>query len=70
MAGIANRVQMTDQIFNTVLFQANPDVKPFIRRSWAESLPPPGDTFDPLVLEFEVVPASVWLLAERGPNEE
>ena len=69
MAGIANRMQMFDEIFKTVLLQADPHGKPLVRRGWAENLPTAGSALDPLVLHSEVIPAFVWLLAQHGPNE-
>ena len=70
VAGVTDCIQMGNEIFNTILLQANPHGKPLVWRSWSQSLPPPRGALDPLVLHFEVVPASVWLLTQRGPNEE
>ena len=70
MAGIANRMQMFDEIFKTVLLQADPHGEPLVQRGWAENLPTAGSALDTLVLHLEVIPAFVRLSAQRGPNEE
>ena len=62
-------MQMFDEIFKTVLLQADPHGEPLVQRGWAENLPTAGSALDPLVLHFEVIPAFVWLLAQCGPNE-
>ena len=70
VAGVADRVQMFNKILDTILLQADPHIDPLVRRSRTERPPAPWSAFHPLVLDFEVVPTFVWLLAQRGPNEE
>lgn len=70
MAGVADRIQVGDEIVNTVLLEANPDGERFIQRRRTKNLPSLRNTVDPRVFDSKVVPSFMQRFGERVSNKE
>ena len=70
MAGITDRIQLRDEIVDSVLLEANPHSEPLSQRRRTDNLPSSWNAFCPRMFDLEVVPPLMQRVAQRGSNKE